>query len=274
MKYLGSKKKYAKYILPIILKDRGIGQTYVEPFVGGANTFMLVNNPRAGGELNKYQYVLLKALQDGWLPDLVDEETYDRIHAYYDPKWAASRWHKGKTTWRKKPYKLRADEHYTDELIGFAGIVLSFKGKWWGGYSRDNTGLRNYSREALNNVKKLAPQLRGAKLYNLSYDDLPIPPNSLIYCDPPYVDTTEYSIRETGTFDTALFWTWCRDKINEGHTVFVSEYTAPDDFQAVWEKQLSGTGVAKGKASTEKLFIHKSQMLTENHILKWNYFKL
>ena len=35
MKYLGSKNKIAKYILPIILKDRTEGQYYVEPFMGG-----------------------------------------------------------------------------------------------------------------------------------------------------------------------------------------------------------------------------------------------
>lgn len=35
MKYLGSKARIAKEILPIILKDRKVGQYYVEPFVGG-----------------------------------------------------------------------------------------------------------------------------------------------------------------------------------------------------------------------------------------------
>jgi len=36
MKYMGSKKRHAKELLPIILKDRQPGQWYVEPFVGGA----------------------------------------------------------------------------------------------------------------------------------------------------------------------------------------------------------------------------------------------
>lgn len=47
----------------------------------------------------------------------------------------------------------------------------------------------------------------------------------------------------------------------DGHKVFVSEYTAPDDFVCVWSKQVNNsltkdTGSKKG---VECLFIHKSQ---------------
>ena len=37
MKYMGSKARHAKELLPIILANRIEGQWYVEPFVGGAN---------------------------------------------------------------------------------------------------------------------------------------------------------------------------------------------------------------------------------------------
>ena len=51
---------------------------------------------------------------------------------------------------------------------------------------------------------------------------------------------------------------------NKGHKVFVSEYSAPDDFECVWEKQakssLSANGVIGGsKTSTEKLFTIKDK---------------
>ena len=36
MRYTGNKSRIAKYILPIILKDKN-QQWFVEPFVGGAN---------------------------------------------------------------------------------------------------------------------------------------------------------------------------------------------------------------------------------------------
>lgn len=38
MKYMGSKARHAKELLPIILANRKQGQWYVEPFVGGAGT--------------------------------------------------------------------------------------------------------------------------------------------------------------------------------------------------------------------------------------------
>ena len=39
MKYMGSKRRLAKYIAPIIQAhiDSGQFKTYIEPFVGGAN---------------------------------------------------------------------------------------------------------------------------------------------------------------------------------------------------------------------------------------------
>lgn len=37
MKYMGSKRRVAKYILPIMLAERKPDQWWVEPFVGGGN---------------------------------------------------------------------------------------------------------------------------------------------------------------------------------------------------------------------------------------------
>lgn len=45
MKYLGSKNKIAKHILPIMLENRD-GKTWVEPFVGGANTIDKIDGKR------------------------------------------------------------------------------------------------------------------------------------------------------------------------------------------------------------------------------------
>ena len=54
MKYMGSKNRIAKYLLPIILKDRKEGQWYVEPFVGGANMIDKVDGNRIGADNNEY----------------------------------------------------------------------------------------------------------------------------------------------------------------------------------------------------------------------------
>jgi site-specific DNA-adenine methylase len=61
----------------------------------------------------------------------------------------------------------------------------------------------------------------------MSYDEVPIKPNSVIYCDPPYRNTATYH----GTlgriqFNHDRFWDWVR---HCPYPVYVSEYTAPDD---------------------------------------------
>ena len=68
MKYLGSKNRIVKHILPIILKDRVDGQYYVEPFVGGANVIDKVKGNRIGADKNEYMIALLQKLQSGWKP--------------------------------------------------------------------------------------------------------------------------------------------------------------------------------------------------------------
>lgn len=58
-------------------------------------------------------------------------------------------------------------------------------------------------------------------------------------------------------FDHEAFWQWTRDRIDEGHLVYVSEYEAPGDFVSVWEKEVNNT-LAKNtgaKKGVEKLFV-------------------
>lgn len=49
MKYVGSKNRYAKYILPIILANRG-DSVYVEPFAGGMNLIDKVSGRRIAND--------------------------------------------------------------------------------------------------------------------------------------------------------------------------------------------------------------------------------
>ena len=84
-----------------------------------------------------------------------------------------------------------------------------------------------------------------------------IPPNSIIYCDPPYAGVTKYAY----SIDHEKFWAWCREKVAEGHDVFISEYNAPDDFVCVWEQEVRVcVDPGTSKQAIEKLFIHKSQL--------------
>lgn len=227
---MGSKRRIKKHILPIILKNRKEGQWYVEPFVGGANIIEDVDNPRLGIDTNKFAIAVLSSITDGWEPpSVVTEQYYNNVK--------------------------NNKQNYPDMIVGYVGFQLSYGGKFFGGYRRDAIGKRDYSKEAYKNTKNQAKKLVGCYFINCSYDLLGAIPESIIYCDPPYANTTKYK----DGFDHDKFWQWCRDKSNEGHSVFISEYDAPDDFECVWQMEITSsltkdTGSKKG---IEKLFVYK-----------------
>ena len=64
MKYMGSKARIAKEILPIILKGRTPGQWYVEPFCGGLNTICLVDGNRLANDKNKELIAMFVGLKE------------------------------------------------------------------------------------------------------------------------------------------------------------------------------------------------------------------
>ena len=69
--------------------------------------------------------------------------------------------------------------------------------------------------------------LERLQLTSLSYSDVKIKENSIIYCDPPYKGTEEY---QKGNFNHDEFYKWA---LNNEKPVFVSEYNMPDDFEIV-----------------------------------------
>lgn len=246
MKYMGSKNRIAKHILPIILKDREENQYYVEPFVGGANMIDKVDGLRIGADINPYLIELFKGLlRDNELILDIPKKLYDECRSEYNNKTSIN---------------------YSLFTIAWVGYMGSANGRFYeGGYSgTSNTKvgtIRNYVEESINNILKQKENLKGIEFVNSEYTDLVIPNRSIIYCDIPYKDTKQYSFSKG--FDYDKFWQWCRDKTKEGHKVFISEYNAPDDFECIWQQEvkssLSANGVSGGnKTSVEKLFIYKN----------------
>lgn len=237
MVYMGSKRRIAKYILPIILANRTDGQWYVEPFCGGCNSINKVDGNRIAADNNKYLIALYKALQEGWVPK-----------EYYS----------------KEEYQTAKDnmDICLPHLVGYLGFVCSFRGKFFNGYcgndclrkngvvehrqnEQRNNLLRDYQLEKRNNLLRV-------DFYHCEYNELEIPPQSIIYCDPPYQGATGY---KTGSFDHDTFWQWCRDMKAQGHTIFISEYNAPNDFKCVWEMEIKDTlSTRTTHIKTEKLF--------------------
>ena len=190
---------------------------------------------RIGNDIHKNLIALLEALQNGWIPPTNVSKEF-----YYDVKSNQNK--------------------YSDELVGFVGFLCSFGGKWWGGYAANKVG-RNYADEGSRTLIKQAKNFNGIVFRCGSYLEMDIPPNSLIYCDPPYEGTTKYK----DGFNHAEFFQWCRDKVIEGHIVFVSEYSAPDDFVCVKEVQHTTTLNKNSKdPRIEKLFRISKTSRTSN----------
>ncbi len=231
MKYMGSKARFKKQILQHIPT---CGAHYIEPFAGGMNMIDGVRDAdcRVANDFNRYLIAMFQALSFGWIPEKITKDEYLELKSL--------------------------NGH--DYLIGWAGIACSYSGKWFGGFAGDvmtKGGLRDYQQEAINNALKQISNLKGVSFVSGSYDEMLIPDGSIVYCDPPYAGTTGYK----DIFDNDKFWQWVR-QISEKNQVFISEYTAPDDFECVLEIQtkssLSANGSSGGsKLSVEKLFTIK-----------------
>lgn len=113
-------------------------------------------------------------------------------------------------------------------------MVVVFWGEgWFGGLARNKRGT-NYCSRANRSLLKDFEGLRNAQFTCLDYKDVPIPKNAIVYADPPYANTTGYSL---GKFDNDEFWGYMRE-ISKEHTVLISEQIAPDDFEIVWEQEI------------------------------------
>lgn len=239
MVYMGSKARISKAILPIILANRKEGQMYYEPFVGGCNMIDKVSGYRIAADNNKYLIAMWQAMQQGWVPpEFISKEQY---------------------------FYLKENKEEDLALTCWAGFCCSYGGKWFGGYVSDypekyrqkNGKLPNRQTESRNSVLKQFPLISNVVFLCCNYWEIDYAPNSLIYCDPPYKNTTGYK----DSFDHASFWYWVKVMTIKGHQVFVSEYSAPPEFTSIFEMQ-SNTQLANGSASgnkdsKEKIFIFK-----------------
>ena len=110
-----------------------------------------------------------------------------------------------------------------------------------------NGGVQNL----LQNMNRLEhiPQISNkAILTNLSYEQVPIESDSVIYCDPPYKETGTY----LNDFDHEKFYSWLRSLKQQ---VFISEYQMPNDFYEVFSiKKRVSFSQKQNTQKLEKLF--------------------
>lgn len=113
--------------------------------------------------------------------------------------------------------RIEFNKGFITPLNAYVGYAYSFGGKLWGGWARDSKGKRDYVSEAYRNAVKQSPKLKNIAISNLSYDKVDLESNALIYCDPPYNNTTKYKIK----FNHDKFWDWCREKHNQGYNIYI-----------------------------------------------------
>ena len=115
--------------------------------------------------------------------------------------------------------------------------------------------------ERLQRLKKLQKLTKNhITIMSKSYEEVEIPEDAIVYCDPPYYNTAPYA---ESNFDHKKFWNYMR-KLSKTHKVFISEYTAPGDFIPIYKFELRSLlqqgGKKKTEQSLEKIFIYKSYL--------------
>jgi site-specific DNA-adenine methylase len=70
-------------------------------------------------------------------------------------------------------------------------------------------------------------QLQRLNFYSKDYREIDILPNSVVYCDPPYIGTVDYS----NHFDHKQFYKWA---LSRDFPVYISEYYMPSDFKLIY----------------------------------------
>ena len=213
MIYMGSKRSIAKEIVPIIqsyITDNTKG--YIEPMVGGCNIIDKIKcKNRYGFDSHKQLIALFEKLQNdiNEIPNEIPYEEYMKV-------------------------KENKDD-YEDWYLGLVGFLGSFGAKYFGGYARHNKNdnTEQIQRGSIKNLKKQYDNLKDVKFKCKDFRDIKDISGYVIYCDPPYKDTTKYS---TKVFPYEEFYDWCRG-MSKNNIVLISEYSMPNDFKCIWEKE-------------------------------------
>ena len=232
--FMGGKEKIAAHIVQVIQQHAGDATRYLEPFMGGASIASRAARlfPAATlADVDPDLVTLWSAARDGWVPPTsLSRAEYAAVRAEPDPS----------------------------PLRGFAAYGCSFGGKRWGGYASDGKG-RDYVGQARRGVLAKAAGLAGSTIVRANYTDHAPGAGWVAYCDPPYAGTTPYV--GAPAWDAARFWQTMDAWADAGAVVLVSEYTAPDHWQAVWErqKQMALGRYTSDRVAVERVFIRASR---------------
>lgn len=254
MKYMGSKSRIAKQIIPIIqqcIDDNNLNY-YLEPFVGGANVIDKIKcKYRFGYDINKYLIALLEYMaNDGQLLPEVSRELYNNVRTAYNEN----------------------KDNFDDVTTANVGFLASYNGRWFDGgyaqpvYEKTQKGLRlrDYYQEGKRNLETQTPMLKGIEFKCIDYRQINQPKEMMIYCDPPYENVKQFA--NSQKFDYIQFWEIMRQWSADNY-VIISELNAPDDFICIWQKdvQRSIKSDDSKMRAIEKMFVYKDGLYAKKY---------
>lgn len=152
MKYMGSKSRIAKHIVPIIqekIKENNI-KTYIEPFCGGCNIIDKIQcETKVASDNHKYLVEMFKNLNSiKDLPEFITKEHYSEVRNCFNKELL----------------------EYPDWYIGAVGFLASYNGRFFDGgytgivYTKAGTE-RNYYDEAKRNLLEQIPSLDNIQFF-------------------------------------------------------------------------------------------------------------
>lgn len=249
--YHGGKFRVGKKIAQVIVNESTKQsfdiKGYCEPFSGMLGVFrhipdMFKNKgfddlKYKAGDMNRSVMMMWNGSKTGWQPPTeMNEKTYNEI--------------------KNGPHS--ADKGYVCHQYSFGGkFCNSYIGKY--GKNSNFPIVRERFKKIVDTIKTNKVSFKHG-----SYTQFSKLKGYVIYCDPPYIKTTQYG----STFDNQEFYNWCR-KMSKHNLVFITEYNAPDDFKMIWSKTVKlGIWASKDKTKNasriEKLFTIKKYFLGIN----------
>lgn len=239
--YQGGKKPPGEriaYLIESITQELGFPTDhYWEPFVGACGVIKHISgfNYRWGSDAHRELISLWKTLQEGWRPD-AEPDPLEYVRMANDPTYG-------------EPH-MRA----------YTAHALSFKAAY---FQKGRPSNLDGGRRAFNNLRNehsiamIQDVHFGVKDYREVSPEICFGRRTVIYCDPPYDNTSAPGCGYP--FDNQEFWIWAETQSLNGHLVFIQELERNvrdrQNWQVVVSYTRSGTGNDKNSYQ-ETIVIH------------------
>lgn len=153
-----------------------------------------------------------------------------------------------------KTLKRLTGDNYAHQIIQSNPLYQSIQHSKKDAQSLD----RLQSLQSLESLERMQ-SLDSLRATSLSYADIYIPDDAVVYCDPPYHASNKTLYEGTASaFDHCAFYDWCV-RVSKTNPIFISEYSIEDDrFEVVAEKQkITSMSQVKSSTVTERIYTVK-----------------